>query len=104
MRNVFAIILSVAATVAITLPLEAQQPSAAAFRPAPLPSAKPIASFTPARVELPSLGVQAPVVQVLTAHDGTMGSPSNATDIGWYPGVKPGSGNALFDSHHDWNG
>jgi LPXTG-site transpeptidase (sortase) family protein len=33
-----------------------------------------------------------------------MGSPTNATDIGWYPGVKPGAGNALFDSHHDWNG
>ena len=33
-----------------------------------------------------------------------MGSPTNATDIGWYPGVKPGKGNALFDSHHDWNG
>lgn len=111
MRNVFArfrrpltILISVAAAVAMTLPLEAQQPPPAVLRPAALPSAKPIASFTPARLELPSLGVHAPIVQVLTAQDGTMGSPTNATDIGWYPGVKPGGGNALFDSHHDWNG
>jgi len=112
MTNVFArfrrpltIIVSVAAAVAMTLPLQAQQTNKPpVLRPARLPSAHAPAEFTPTRLMLPSLGVEAPIVEVLTAQDGTMGSPTNATDIGWYPGVKPGNGNALFDSHHDWNG
>jgi sortase (surface protein transpeptidase) len=104
-RRPLTILLSIGASVAITLPLQAQQPiDAAVLRPAHLPAPKPSEDFVPARLQLPKLGVDAPVVQVLTAQDGTMGSPTNATDIGWYPGVKPLKGNALFDSHHDWNG
>lgn len=104
-RRQLTIAVSVAAAVAMTIPLQAEQPRAAALvRPANVRAAQPYATFTPTRLMLPRLGIDAPVVQVLTAQDGTMGSPTNATDIGWYPGVKPGKGNALFDSHHDWNG
>jgi sortase (surface protein transpeptidase) len=104
-RRPLTIVLAVAAVVLMTIPIKGQEPTAAALvRPAKLPSAQPPLTFTPARLQLPKLGVDAPVVQVLTDQDGTMGSPTNATDIGWYPGVAPGKGNALFDSHHDWNG
>jgi len=104
-RRPLTFIVSIGAVVVMTVPIQAQQPRADALvRPARLPSAQTYTQFVPARLQLPKLGIDAPVVQVLTDQDGTMGSPTNATDIGWYPGVKPGKGNALFDSHHDWNG
>jgi len=104
-RRPLTIILSAGAVVAMAIPLQAQQPRADALvRPARIAFAQPYAQFVPARLQLPKLGIDAPVVQVLTDQDGTMGSPTNATDIGWYPGVRPRKGNALFDSHHDWNG
>ncbi len=103
LRRSLTVLASVAAVAAMTLPLEAEQPRTSALVPATV-TAKTFEDFVPKRLQLPKLGIDAPIVEVLTAQDGTMGSPTNATDIGWYPGVKPGKGNALFDSHHDWNG
>jgi LPXTG-site transpeptidase (sortase) family protein len=104
LRRPITIVVSVAAVAAMALPLEArQQHQPLVLQPVRV-TPQPFADFTPARLQLPKLGIDAPVVQVLTAQDGTMGSPTNATDVGWYPGAKPGKGNALFDSHHDWNG
>jgi sortase (surface protein transpeptidase) len=103
-RRPLTIGVGVAAVVAMAIPLQAQQRSHDLLRPARLPAPRAVAAFEPVRLRIPRLGVDAPVVHVLTEQDGTMGSPTNATDVGWYPGVRPGAGNALFDSHHDWNG
>jgi LPXTG-site transpeptidase (sortase) family protein len=103
LRRPITIVASIAAVAAMTLPLEAEQPKTLTLDPVAL-TAKKFEDFVPKRLQLPKLGIDAPVVEVLTEQDGTMGSPGNATDVGWYPGVKPGRGNALFDAHHDWNG
>jgi LPXTG-site transpeptidase (sortase) family protein len=64
----------------------------------------PLVVFTPNEMEIPSIGVRAPIVPVGTLADGMMQSPSGAVDIGWWQGRKPGKGNALFASHVNWNG
>ena len=63
----------------------------------------PIRAFTPVKLEIPKLGVDAPVVPVWTYEDGTMQSPKTADDVGWWAGRKAGKGNLLLDGHHDWN-
>src|SRR5688572_637832 len=62
------------------------------------------ARFTPNEMEIPKIGVRAPIVPVGTQADGTMASPTGAVDIGWWQGRKPGEGNALFAAHVNWNG
>jgi LPXTG-site transpeptidase (sortase) family protein len=64
----------------------------------------PVGKFTPAEMEIPKIGVKAPVVPVGTEADGKMASPSGAVDVGWWNGRKPGDGNALFAAHVNWNG
>ena len=64
----------------------------------------PIVVLTPAELEIPRLGVRAPIVPVGTEADGTMASPGSGVDVGWWSGRKPGEGNALFDAHVDWGG
>ena len=47
--------------------------------------------LTPARLKIPSLGVNAAVETVGIKADGTMGTPKNFDNVGWYsPGSKPG--------------
>jgi LPXTG-site transpeptidase (sortase) family protein len=57
----------------------------------------------PARLRIPSIGVDAPVEQVSAKSDGTMGTPTKFGDVAWYaPGQKPGAeGNAVFAGHVD---
>ena len=64
----------------------------------------PIRAFKPVKLEIPKIGVEAPVVPVWTYEDGTMESPKTADDVGWWAGRKAGKGNLLLDAHHDWNG
>lgn len=64
----------------------------------------PLAKFTPAEMEIPAIGVSAPIVSVGTEADGTMASPTGAVDIGWWYGRRPGEGNALFAAHVNWSG
>jgi LPXTG-site transpeptidase (sortase) family protein len=58
-------------------------------------------NLTPARLRIPSLGVDAKVESVGTKADGTMGTPSNFKDVSWYSlGAKPGAaGSAVFAGH-----
>jgi LPXTG-site transpeptidase (sortase) family protein len=74
-------------------------PVVAEATPVPVP-----AVFKPREMTIPKIHMAAPIVEVGVESDGKMGSPGNGTDIGWWPGVKPGEGNALFDAHHDWEG
>lgn len=60
----------------------------------------------PARLRIPSIGVDAPVVPVGLEPDGSMEVP-DATDVGWYePGARPGStqGSAVLAAHVDYAG
>ncbi len=70
---------------------------AALVPPAPVPE------VVPQQIDLPSLGVKAPVVPVGVGPDGAMGTPDNARDIAWWDGVAAGAGNALFAGHKDYN-
>lgn len=57
----------------------------------------------PSRIRIPRLQMDAPVVPVGLEHDGTMGIPQSAEEVGWFsPGVKPGmAGNAILAGHLD---
>lgn len=65
----------------------------------------PVPVFTPLKLEIPKIGIDAPVVPVWTeVETGRMASPGTAEDVGWWAGRKAGKGNLLLDGHHDWNG
>ena len=57
----------------------------------------------PARLLIPSIGVNAAVEQVGKKDDGSMGTPSKFGDVAWYAmGSAPGQpGNAVIDGHVD---
>lgn len=61
----------------------------------------PAGVIIPTRIKIPSIGVDAAVEQVGKKADGSMGTPSGFSSVGWYaPGAKPGeSGNAVMDGH-----
>jgi LPXTG-site transpeptidase (sortase) family protein len=61
-------------------------------------------ALIPARLKIPSIGVNAHVEQVGVKDDGSMGTPTAFGDVGWYaPGAKPGSekGSAVIAGHVD---
>jgi LPXTG-site transpeptidase (sortase) family protein len=67
-------------------------------------NAATVASTTPlipARLRIPSIGIDAHVEQVGTKADGSMGTPQNFTDVAWYAlGPKPGeAGSAVIAGH-----
>src|SRR3990167_10137466 len=65
-------------------------PAAALQRP-DLFATSSLGVLTPARLKIPSLGVNAAVETVGIKADGTMGTPKNFDNVGWYsPGSKPG--------------
>lgn len=66
----------------------------------------PDPGVVPQRLQIPSLGVDAPVVPVGLEGDGSMQIPG-ATESGWYwPGTAPGepSGSAVIAAHVDYAG
>lgn len=58
-------------------------------------------AIVPAHLEIPTLGVSASVEQVGNKADGSMGTPTNFTNVAWYElGSRPGEeGNAVIDGH-----
>lgn len=77
-----------------------------AFAPAvtinvPLTTIAPAGLIVPARLRIPSLGVDAKVEPVGIKADGAMATPSNFDNVAWYsPGAKPGGqGSAVFAGH-----
>jgi LPXTG-site transpeptidase (sortase) family protein len=80
-------------------PAAALKPSAAIV---PVVSASSTsAAFIPARLKVPSLGIDAKVEEVGKKADQSMGTPADFMDVGWWSeGSKPGeAGNAVFDGH-----
>ncbi len=68
-------------------------------------SIKIAASDAPARILIPSIGVDAAIQHVGTTSQGNIGVPTNFKDVAWYAkGVIPGhSGQAVMDGHYDDN-
>jgi hypothetical protein len=92
----------------------AEQPSSRTGTTQPSPPARvtspPGASglpCPPTRLDIPGLGVDAPVIKIGLERNGTLATPSDAdkNKAGWYPTVLPGSsqGSVLMDAHtyHD---
>ena len=69
----------------------------------PTKSLPDIKSIDPKTITLPSIQMQASVVQVGKLDNGQMGVPENIETVGWYePGPRPGSnGNAVLAGHVD---
>lgn len=76
-------------------------PAAAINRPSLFVAATTSAAIVPARLRIPSLGVDAKVEPVTVKADGAMATPSNFDNVAWYsPGAKPGGqGSAVFAGH-----
>lgn len=57
----------------------------------------------PVRLRIPSIGVDANIQSAGLLKDGTMGIPTNFTDVAWYNrGARPGMpGSAVIDGHLD---
>jgi sortase (surface protein transpeptidase) len=73
--------------------------------PASEPTARPMAAATPVRIEIPVLGVSAPVMRLGLTSAGTVSVPplANHNLAGWYDGsVTPGQdGSAVLLGHVD---
>lgn len=102
-RVPFTVSLSIAVVTIGFMPVEAASTARLATQRV-VATPVPIPVLTPLEMEIPSIGVKAPVVPVGTEADGKMQSPTGAVDIGWWQGRKPGTGNALFAAHVNWNG
>jgi Sortase domain len=88
-----------------TLPPAAAAPSfpagPAAAAPAPSPTAAP---FTPTRLRVPRLGVDAPVVPVTVQPDGLLAVPGDVDTIGWWSAgaaAAAPSGSVVLVGHVD---
>ena len=69
---------------------------------APEPEAEPVAD--PTQIRLPSIGIEAPIVNVGLEDDGGMEIPDDVSTTGWYElGVAPGeaTGTAVISGHVD---
>lgn len=71
--------------------------------PQPTPTPVPMPLVVPESIEIPSLGVIAPVVGTALEGD-SIAVPKNARDIAWWGESIPGYHNALFAGHRDYNG
>jgi len=103
----------------VVAPSTSAEPPAAAVQPAPLPEAVPLpeaapapapapvpdpAPAAPARIELPTLGVDTDVVPVGVDVNGLMDIPQDVDTVGWYRyGPAPGAaaGSAVLSGHVD---
>ena len=70
----------------------------------PTPAATPYSEAPPARLVIPKIGVDAPVVTLGVDGAGVMQSPKGPFEVGWYDfSAQPGSGsNAVFSGHVDF--
>lgn len=80
--------------------------SAGSFPPVTIRDASPVVvpdDPAPVRLDLPALGVSAPIDAVGVADDGQMELPEDVARVGWYRfGPEPGSaGNAVLAGHVD---
>ena len=72
----------------------------------PTSQADPAARSTPVRVQIPSIAVDATLMDLGLQDNGTMEVPPDGTQAGWYTGAPaPGElGPAVIAGHVDWGG
>jgi len=72
----------------------------------PTSPADPAGRLTPVRVQIPSIAVDATLMNLGLRDDGTMEVPPDGTQAGWYTGAPaPGElGPAVIAGHVDWGG
>jgi LPXTG-site transpeptidase (sortase) family protein len=65
---------------------------------------KSVAVGLPVHLEIPKINVNAPVIPVGVAKDGSMEAPSGPKDVGWFKsGSRPGDvGSAVIDGHYGY--
>src|SRR5207253_1926189 len=70
----------------------------------PAPSAT--STVSPARLSIPSIGIDAPIDEVGLTPDGDLATPADVSHVGWYrEGTLPGqAGSSVIDGHLDWRG
>lgn len=94
-----------ASTAARPIAVPVQQPLAEDAPATLMPEPDPVPAMpaVPTRLDLPSLGVTAPVVPVGLNPDRSMEIPHLVSTVGWYePGVRPGEvGSAVLAGHVD---
>lgn len=80
------------------------------FGPTPTPTALPTPTATPTpafgrptKIEIPTIGMNAPMIEVGMDENGAMASPTDPHTVGWYAlGTKLGwQGNAVLAAHYD---
>jgi LPXTG-site transpeptidase (sortase) family protein len=103
LRRPLTVTASVAVAAGVMLPTGAQVPVAPTVSRV-VATPVPVPVFTPSKLVIPRIDLEAPIVPVGTEPDGTMSAPKTAHDVGWWQGRKAGEGNVLLDGHHDWNG
>ncbi len=77
---------------------------AAPKKPAPKAAPAPAPPAPPVRIELPTLGVEAPVIQAGVDSEGVMEIPKDVGEVGWYRfGPAPGAaaGSSVLTGHVD---
>ncbi len=69
-----------------------------------LPMGRPARASLPARLVIPSLGIDAPVESVGLTSDGAMDVPKGPTTVAWFDlGSRPGEiGSAVITGHYGW--
>lgn len=87
-----------------TIPPPPPPPPPPTAAPAPattLPPPGPMAAVEPARIVVPALGVDAPVIRLGLQRDGTLEVPATAHEVGWWSGgTLPGTtGPAVLAGH-----
>ncbi|HEX5370856.1 MAG TPA: class F sortase [Dehalococcoidia bacterium] len=86
------------------LPASANPTAAVPTAPAE-PTAAPVSTSPVARLTIPAIGVDANVISLGVDPDGTMQSPDNPRDVGWYTfAAHPGyAGNVVMAGHVDYH-
>jgi LPXTG-site transpeptidase (sortase) family protein len=91
---------------AVGTPLPTRAPPTEAPTPAPTqPQGDPrLAALDITRLQVPKLGIDAPIVVLGILPDGTMATPRGPTEVAWYNfSAKPGQiGNVVMSGHLDY--
>jgi len=111
LAGIAAVVASLAVGIAVGVSLLGGPPAAEAVA-APAPTVTVTAEETqrpvlagpvpePARLEIPSLGIDSSLIDLFVAEDGTMGVPTTAEQIGWWEdGPLPGEPGASLIAAH----
>ena len=72
----------------------------------PPPVARQFGGNAPTRITIPAIDVDAPMITLGFASDGSLDIPYDAVSVGWYTVTPPPGqpGNSLLGAHVDWRG